>query len=69
MESTNASTRAVGPVPSQLGDDGSENLVQYANRKLNEAENNYSAFERETLRVKFYCTKLHNFLLSQTIKL
>lgn len=67
--STDASNKAVGAVLSQLDDNGREHPIHYANRNLNEAEKNYSAFEREALGIVFALKKFRHYLLSQKFKL
>ena len=59
--STDTSSRAVGAVLLQLDDEGREHLIQYASRSLNEAEKNYSAFERQALGVVFALRKFRRY--------
>ena len=66
---TDASSRAVGAVLSQLDDDGREHPIHYASRSLNDAERNYSAFEREALGVIFALKKFRHYLLCKKFKL
>ena len=67
--STDASSKAVGAVLSQLDDNGREHPIHYASRNLNEAEKNYSAFEREALGIVFALKKFRHYLLSNQFKL
>ena len=69
IESTDASSKAVGAVLSQLDDNGREHPIHYASRNLNEAEKNYSAFEREALGIVFALKKFRHYLLSNQFKL
>ena len=41
---TDASSKAVGAVVSQAGENGRDNPIHYASRALSSAESNYSAF-------------------------
>lgn len=67
--STDASSKAVGAVLYQLDEKDHEHPIHYASRNLNDAENNYSAFEREALGIVFALKKFHNYLLCQRLKL
>ena len=58
-----ASDFGVGCVLSQLQDDGSEKVVAYASRHLNESERKYPAIEREALAVVFGIKKFRHYLL------
>lgn len=48
---TYASCKAFGVVLSYLDKDGRYNLIHYASCTLNDAENNYSTYEREALEI------------------
>lgn len=67
--STDSSSKAVGAVLSKLHKNGRELPIYYASRNLNDAENKYSAFERETLGIVFALKKFSYYLLSQKFKL
>ena len=66
---TDASSKAVGAVLSQLDDNGREHPVHYASRVLSGTEVKYSAFEREALAVIFALKKFRHYLLSMRFKL
>ena len=55
--STDASSKAVGAVLSHLAADSRENSIHYVTRNLNEAEKNYSEFEREASGIVFALKK------------
>lgn len=67
--STDVSSKAAGAVISQLDDDSREYPIDYASRNLNDAEKNYSAFEREALGIVFALKKFCHYLLYQIFKL
>ena len=67
--STDASSRAVGAVLSQLDDEKREHPIHYASRTLNDAEKNYSAYEREALGIIFALKKFRHYLLCQKFTL
>ena len=54
---------------SQLDESGREHPIYYASRSLNEAEKNYSTFEREGLAIVFSLKKFRHYLLCQKFKL
>ena len=59
-----ASEKAIGGVFSQEG-----HLVIYVSRKLSQAEQNYSNFEREAFAIVFVVTRLKQFLLGRRFTL
>lgn len=59
-----ASAYALGAVLNQKDEHGRFHPVQFASRKMNEAERNYSACEREALAVIFALQKFRPYLLS-----
>ena len=61
---TDASEKAIGRVLSQEG-----HPVIYVSRKLSQAEQNYSNFEREALSIVFVVTRLKPFLLGRRFTL
>ena len=67
--STDASSKALGAVLSQLDDNKQEHPIHYASRTLNDAEKNYSTFEREALAIVFALKKFRHYLLCQKFKL
>jgi len=64
-----ASSLGVGAVLLQPGPDGSLQPVAYASRTLNNAEQNYSQIERESLAIVFGITKFRQYLLGRHFKL
>ena len=58
-----ASTLVVGAILAQPADDSTNHPNVYASRKLNKAERNYSATERETLGMVFSLQKFRHYLL------
>lgn len=58
---TDASLHAIGGVLSQ-GEIGSDRPIAYASRKLNSAERNYPAIDRELLAVVAMCKHFRHFL-------
>ena len=64
-----ASSIAVGAVLLQPGADGSLELVAYVSRTLNQAEQNYSQIERESLAIVFDATQFREYLLGRYFKL
>ena len=63
-----ASSAAIGAVLSLLDENGREHAMYYASRSLNEAEKNYSTYEREGLAI-FFTLKFQYYLLCQNFKL
>ena len=59
---TDASDCAVGAVLSQRQDDGSEKPIAYWSHKLNKAEFNYSATEKELLAIVLSCEHWAGYL-------
>ena len=59
---TDASDLAVGAVLSQRQDDGSERPIAYWSHKLNKAEFNYSATEKELLAIVLACEHWAGYL-------
>ena len=51
LVATDASSAAVGADLSQLDENGREKPIYYASRSLNEAEKNYSTYERDGLAI------------------
>ena len=51
LVAADASSAAVGAALSQLNENGREYPVYYASRSLNEAEKNYSTYERERVAI------------------
>ncbi len=66
---TDASKRAIGAVLSQKDENGREHPIHYASRGLNEAEKNYSTYEREGLAIVFALKKFRHYLLCEKFKL
>ncbi len=66
---TDASSKAVGAVLSQVDEDGRDYPIHYASRALSSAESNYSAFERKALDVAFALKKFRHYLISTKFKL
>ena len=64
-----ASCIGVGAVLLQPGADGSLEPVAYAPRTLNQAKQNYSQIEWESLAIVFGVTKLRQYLLGRHFKL
>ena len=64
-----ASSVGVGAALLQPGPDGALQPVAYASRILNNAEQNYSQIERESLAVVFGVTKYRQYLLGRHFKL
>ena len=64
-----ASSIGIGAVLLQPGADGSLEPVAYASRTLNQAEQNYSQLERESLAIVFGVTKFRQYLLGRQFKL
>ena len=64
-----ASSAAVGAALLQPGPDGALQPVAYGSRILNNAEQNYSQIERESLVVVFGVTKYRQYLLGRHFKL
>ena len=64
-----ASSIAVGAVLLQPGADGSLELVAYVSRTLNQAEQNYSQIERESLAIVFDASQFREYLLGRYFKL
>lgn len=67
--SIDASIRSVGAVLSQFDEDGREYPIHYANRTLNDAEKNYSTYERESLEMVFALKKFRHYLFCQKLML
>ena len=61
---TDASEKTIGGVLSQEG-----HPVIYLSKKLSQAEQNYSSFEREALAFVFVVTRLKQFLLGRRFNL
>ena len=61
---TDASEKAIGAVSSQEG-----HLVIYVSRKLSQADQNYSSFEREALAIVLVVIRLKQFLLEGRLTL
>lgn len=57
-----ASESAVGACLSQIADDGTELLIAFASKKLNEGQRNWSATEREVYAIVFGCEKFESYL-------
>ena len=66
---TYASSKAIGAVLSQKDDNGREEPMQYVSRCLNDAEQNYSTLEGESLAVIFSLKKFRPYLLSDKFTL
>ncbi len=62
---TDASNHCVGAVLSQKDEEGKLHPIQFASRTMNQAEQNYSACEKEALAVIFALKKFRVYLLSQ----
>ena len=60
-----ASSRAIGAVLSQKYDNEREHPIHYASRGLNNAERNYSTYERERWAIVFALKKFRHYLLCQ----
>ena len=69
LVATDASSPAVGAVLSQLDENRREHPIYYASRSLNEAEKNYSTYEREGLAIVFALKKFRHYLLCEKFKL
>ena len=63
--STDASSKVLCAVLSQLEEDGREHPIQYASRMLNDAEKKYSTHKREALRMVLALKKFRHYILSQ----
>ena len=66
---TDASSGAVGAVLSQFDENGREQPINYTSRSFNEAEKNYSTYEREGLAIVFALKKFRHYFLCQKSKL
>ena len=66
---TDASSAEVREFLLQLDENGKEHPINYASRSLNEAEKNYSTYERERLAIVFVFKKFRHYLLFQKFKL
>ena len=69
LVATDASSAAVGAVLQQFDEDGREHPMYYASRSLNEAEKNYSKYERDGIAIAFTLKKFRNYFLCQKFKL
>lgn len=67
--STDASSKAVGAVLSQLEYEGHEHTIHYASRSFNKPEKHYSAFEGEALGIVFTLQTLRQYPLYQRLNL
>ncbi len=66
---TDASSKSIGAVLSQLDGDGREHPIHYASRGLTSPEKNLSTYEREALAIIFALKKFRHYLLCQKFKL
>ena len=62
LVATDASSRAVGAVLSQLDGNRREQTIYYASKSLNEAEKKYSKYEIEGLAIFLALKKFRNYL-------
>lgn len=65
---TDASGVGIGAVLKQKTDDGKEQVVAYASRVLNEAEQKYFPIERECLALKWACQVFRPYLFGTTFE-
>ena len=66
---TDWSQKDMGAILSQVGKDGVEHPVCYASRSYNQAEHNYSSFERECLAVVWATSHFRLYLFGNSFHL